>query len=112
MPELLHEKLTKEYSFRYGDKPYRLNAQFSRDAVRFSNITADELRSLFQCPVFPGCFKFAPAAARRDYERKIRTEAVNILLRFVQTAFQYKTDPNNSAVKNHFFLMRLFLSLF
>ncbi len=93
IPVLTTEVASKTLRFAYAGKDYALPVRFSRDAVAFfeyypqadfdvyfdGSVSADAAASLYSA--------LQPLIAGRT-----EVEAVNILLRFSQTAFGYKVD--------------------
>lgn len=96
---------TRQLSFRYGGQTHSVPVRYNRNTVRFL-----EKYPQTDFPVF-----FAAAiAAETDSSLvdslapliagKSETEAVNLLLRFVQTAFAYQTDEEQFAREKYLFV--------
>lgn len=90
------EKLSsgKTLKFTYGGQDHAVPVKFSRDAVDFF-----EYYPQTNFEVYFGALPSTEsttsllAGLRPLVQGKTEKEAANILLRFVQTAFRYKTDP-------------------
>lgn len=97
------EKL-KNLSFRYKGKTYRIRVGYDQQMVRFLQTYPQMEISLY----FVSDVNLATAnpllrQLKPLVEGKSEQEAVNLLLRFVQTAFQYKTDEQQFGVENYLF---------
>lgn len=85
--------VTKDLSFKYNHKQYTINTQYSKDLVDFyKTFPQSDYKVYFKTqnstPLSNSILtKLAPLV-----EGKSEIEAVNLLLRFVQTSFAYKTD--------------------
>lgn len=85
--------ITRDLSFKYNHKQYNINTQYSKDLVDFyKTFPQSDYKVYFgtqnSTPLSNSILtKLAPLV-----EGKSEIEAVNLLLRFVQTSFAYKTD--------------------
>lgn len=83
----------KDLTFTYNNKKYSINTQYSTDLINFyKTFPQSDYRVYFGTknsqPLSNSILvKLAPLV-----EGKSEIEAVNLLLRFVQTSFKYKTD--------------------
>lgn len=83
---------TLEFSF--GGHRYSFPITFSRDAVDFfKGYPQTDFGVYFRASPSPEASGSLAASLRPLISGKSEREAVNILLRFVQTAFRYRTDP-------------------
>jgi hypothetical protein len=94
----------KYLSFSYQDKTYRIRVAYDQQTVRFlqtypqMDIGMYFVADVNQATASPLLQQLKPLV-----EGKSELEAVNILLRFVQTAFKYKTDESQFGVENYLF---------
>ncbi len=93
IPQLKREILKKEFKFTFNRKPVQVPVQFDKDVVTFFKYYPQtDLKVYFSAPM-SNEGNFSLLSALRTYvENMPETEAVNFLLRFVQTSFNYKTD--------------------
>ncbi|NQU87492.1 MAG: hypothetical protein HQ541_17195, partial [Mariniphaga sp.] len=92
-PVFLNQKIKREYSFRYKNTHYTVPVIFYKDAIDFFEYYPQtNFKVYFTSRVTPSVDYSFLVAFRPLIENKSETEAVNIILRFVQTAFEYKTD--------------------
>lgn len=86
---------TKSLQFTYNNKKYTIKSQYSADLVDFYKTFPQSDYNIYfgtknSTPLSNSVLqKLAPLV-----EGKSEIEAVNLLLRFVQTSFKYKTDQN------------------
>lgn len=94
----------KYLSFSYQGKTYRIRVAYDLQTVRFlqtypqMDIGMYFIADVNQATASPLLQQLKPLV-----EGKSELEAVNILLRFVQTAFKYKTDESQFGVENYLF---------
>ncbi len=85
--------LTKNLQFKYGGKDIQVPVKYEKDVVTFfKNYPQTQLEVYFDAPMSTEANFSMLSALRPLVENRSETEAVNILLRFVQTAFPYQTD--------------------
>lgn len=83
----------KQYKFTYGEEDYTVNVKFDRQLTNFyQNYPHSELDIYFNSVVSNSLKHSLAKSFKPVLEGKSEAEAVNILLRFVQTAFAYQTD--------------------
>ncbi len=93
LPALHDESARKQLRFIYGGEDHRLEIDANKGAVEFfRDYPQTEYTVYFQSPASPGAARSLIAQLKPILQGKTEWEAVNILLRFVQTAFEYKTD--------------------
>jgi len=91
-------------SFNYDGQHYRINASYDAQTIRYLKTYPQLDISLYfnsevnQATANPILTQLQPIIQGKSEE-----EAVNILLRFVQTAFQYKTDEQQFGIENYLF---------
>ena len=92
-PELGEEKMIRNYSFQYSGKEYSGTLEFNRNLVDYYSYIPHTDSAIY--------FRFALSdelteSIIREFDDVIDSfsekDAVNFLLRFVQTAFEYATD--------------------
>ncbi len=86
-------KILKKYSFKYYNKTHNLNTIVNKNLIDFySSYPQSDYRIYFDSKVSNMTRGRLLAGLRKIIDGKKEVEAVNILLRFVQTGFGYKTD--------------------
>ena len=93
VPVLKNKIETKNLTFNYDSKSYTIPVQYDNDIIDYlKNYPQTELPVYFDAVVS----QYANQSLLRSIKPKIQgmseVQAVNFLLRFVQTAFNYKTD--------------------
>ncbi len=84
----------KNLAFKYNGQEYRFQVVKDKARVRFLKYYPQtDMDVYFRAPMEDYQDKQLFEALTPLIKGKSQTEAVNILLRFVQTAFAYKTDP-------------------
>jgi len=87
---------SRALKFTYGDKEYSVNVKVNRGVVDFfSFYPQTNMEVYFEAPASSDASASLLSAMKPIVQGKSEIEAVNILLRFVQTAFGYKTDREN-----------------
>ncbi len=83
----------KKVTFKYKGQQYKLKAQYDVQVVQFmKNYPHTDLDVYFRAPA-SGELNYSLLSQLRELIKdKSEVEAVNLLLRFVQTAFNYQTD--------------------
>lgn len=90
--------------FEYGGEEHTLPVKLNRHLIDFYNSYPQT-----DIPIYFGALLSAEAAGsllhqlRPLVQGKSETKAVNILLRFVQTAFRYETDAQQFGAENYLF---------
>ncbi|MBI3109932.1 MAG: hypothetical protein HYZ01_00025 [Ignavibacteriales bacterium] len=93
LPALRDESAPRQLRFIYGKQDYRLDVAVDKGAVEFfRNYPQTEYTVYFESPASSRAARSLVAQLKPILQGKTEWEAVNILLRFVQTAFEYKTD--------------------
>lgn len=105
MPEIPREPFTRQLSFSYSGKEYQLSVSGSRQTVRFlEGYPQTDFQVLFEASISPEIDEALVKVLRPLVEGKSETEAVNLLLRFCQTAFVYKTDDDQFGREKYLFV--------
>lgn len=93
IPRIPEKIISKDLSFKYGREKYVITIDFDESTARFFNdYPQTELSVYFKAPLSNKTEYSLIKQFKPILEGKSQTEAVNVLLRFVQTAFAYQTD--------------------
>jgi hypothetical protein len=104
IPNLVQKNSTKELVFEYDTSHYKIKTEFSNDAVSFFEYYPQvNYEVYFDAPCSPAMSRSLLQQLAKIIQGKSETEAVNILLRFAQTAFQYKVDAEQFGREKPFF---------
>jgi hypothetical protein len=104
IPAVSEEIGTRRLTFRYGGKTYAFPVHYNQNAIRFFNTYPQtDLPVFFSGVVAAETERSLLAGLGPIIAGKSETEAVNILLRFVQTAFEYQTDDEQFGREKYFF---------
>jgi len=94
----------KTLSFKYRDKTYHIRVGYDRQTVRFLQTYPQmDIGMYFVSDFNPATASPLLQQLKPLVEGKSEQEAVNILLRFVQTAFKYETDEQQFGMENYLF---------
>lgn len=94
----------RKLSFSYLDSMYTIVVQQNQTLVEFlSEYPATDLSVYFESEISPQLKKSLLEGLIPILENRTETEALNIILRFVQTAFEYQTDDQQFGVENSLF---------
>ena len=92
-PKVKTTLIEKELKFKYDGVEYTIPVKYNQNtADYFKNYPQTNLEVYFQAPLSPEATYSLSIGLKPILEGKSESEAANVLLRFVQTAFQYKTD--------------------
>ncbi|MFQ5822536.1 MAG: hypothetical protein ACE5JB_00590 [bacterium] len=104
LPNIKTNVASKKLKFSYRGKEYTLTVKYNKNVVNFfQNYPQTNLEVYFDAPVSPDANYSLLSALRPIVNGKSETEAVNVLLRFVQTAFDYQTDRDQFGKEKYFF---------
>lgn len=93
----------RDLSFRFKGKEYRVHARYDRNSTDFlDSYPQMDLEWYFRSKV-GGAGEGLLEQLRPLVEGRTEPEAVNLLLRFVQTAFDYRTDDEQFGYENYLF---------
>jgi hypothetical protein len=96
--------LHKQLSFTYDDSTYIIPVEINQTLVEFlADYPATDLSIYFNSSISPGLHQSLINGITPIINNKTQAEALNILLRFVQTAFQYQTDEQQFGEENSLF---------
>ena len=109
-PPLLSENSkSKNLRFNYNGHDYELKVHFNRAIIDyFNSYPRTELSVYFSSVISQELNDSLLSALGEIIRDKNELEAANILLRFVQTAFEYKTDEEQFGYEKYFFSEELF----
>jgi len=92
-PKVNGSIIEKELKFRYGKEQFIIPVKFDKSlTLFFKNYPQTDLEVYFNAPLSEKASLSLISELKPILEGRPELEAVNILLRFVQTAFEYKTD--------------------
>ena len=104
LPKLNYADKTRKLKFEFGPQAWALNLHYNANLIQFLRYYPQTELEVY--------FNSRPASALQEalvdnlrplVAGKPEPEAVNILLRFVQTAFAYKTDQDQFDREKYFF---------
>lgn len=94
----------RKLSFVYAGKPYTINAAYSREQVAFLKTYPQlDLDMYFDANVSSVTASPLLMQLSADMRSMDQQQAVNFLLKFVQTSLQYKTDEDQFGKENYLF---------
>jgi len=95
LPRIGNEEITKTYSFTYQSKAYAPELEYNASLMTFFEAYPQtDLAVYFASAPSPGARSSLYTAFTPLVEEKSRTEGLDLILRFVQTAFAYETDDD------------------
>ena len=96
LPKIGKYKKEKELKFLYQKKEYRVKYNYNEEIIKFfTYYPQTEYPIYFKAPISNNILYSFVKSFKPIIEDKSEQEALNIILRFVQTAFAYKTDDDN-----------------
>jgi len=109
-PRLKPSPQERALKFRFEGERYRFSARYDRNLVNYLKVyPVTELDVYFRSRLSDELQYSLLSALRPMVDGKSEAQAVNLLLRFVQTAFEYKTDDAQFGREKYFFPEELFL---
>lgn len=100
---------TKEFSFSYAGVSYEFDIAFhSANVAFYQDIFPSDIEVYYEAQMRNETKESLRAGLRPIIQGKSKKEALNIILRFVQTAFDYKTDGDQFGREKYFFAEELF----
>jgi hypothetical protein len=92
-PVISEKSISKNYTFRYFDKQYTIPVAVNKNIIDYYEFYPQtSLEVYFRAPVDSESGNALLNGLKPVIQNQPEDEAVNMLLRFVQTAFEYKTD--------------------
>ncbi|QEP44559.1 hypothetical protein D5085_16310 [Ectothiorhodospiraceae bacterium BW-2] len=103
-PQLGETPMARLLSFRYGERSYEVPVAFNASLVQYYDTYPQVgLSVLFQAPVDQEAEQSMLTRLQEIIAGQSEVEAVNILLRFVQTAFRYMRDEDQFGGERYLF---------
>jgi hypothetical protein len=103
-PNLGSSIVEKELKFKYDGQEYTIPVRYDQKAAEFfRDYPQTNLDVYFNAPLSPEATQSLTSGLKPILEGKSEAEAANIILRFVQTAFKYKTDGDQFGREKSFF---------
>ncbi len=97
-------QVKRDLSFSYNDEKFTINVDYPKDLVNyFSTFPQLDLKNYFSAGMPKQTAYSLLNQLKPVVEGQSESEAVNRLLRFVQTAFKYKTDDDQFRQENYLF---------
>lgn len=94
----------RDLSFSYNGEKFDIDVQYPQDMINyFKTFPQLDLKNYFSAGLPKGTAYSLLSQLKPIVEGQTETEAVNRLLRFVQTAFKYKTDDDQFRQENYLF---------
>lgn len=88
-----YHMISRTLSFEYGGESYSFDTEVSKALIEFyKRFPQSDYNVYFQAPNQSYLFDSLLTQLQPHIENRSEEDAVNFLLRFVQTAFEYKTD--------------------
>jgi len=104
-PNIKDNIIKKEFKFSYRDKEFTINAKYNKYTVDFfKKYPHTNYEVYFNAPLSPVAYSSLITELKPILEGKSEAEVVNILLRFIQTAFDYKTDDEQFGMEKCLFV--------
>lgn len=96
LPAIENEPLERTLEFQYAGNDYEISVQVDQNLIRYYEFYPQtDLEVYFNAPVTRQTAEELLTQLEPIVEDMPETHAVNLILRFVQTAFGYKIDPDN-----------------
>ncbi|MEA5445727.1 hypothetical protein VCB98_07840 [Gammaproteobacteria bacterium AB-CW1] len=93
---LPRKEIRRDLGFRYAGEEYDVPVLVNRSIIEFyRDYPQTELEVYFNAPVYDRTAKSLISGLAPLLDERDPVDQVNLLLRFVQTAFDYKIDPEN-----------------
>lgn len=95
----------RNISFDYGQNKFNLKIPFNRNAIEFlGSYPQMDIKNYFNVVIAGETREALLSQLKPIVSRLDQQEAVNFLLRLVQTGFDYKTDQDQFGAENYLFL--------
>ncbi|MBS1271876.1 MAG: hypothetical protein MAGBODY4_01008 [Candidatus Marinimicrobia bacterium] len=103
-PAITENRNTREFRFEYLGEQYTIEVPVNRNITEFYDTYPQaDIPIYFQSAMSPHTAKSLVEELRPVIADETETRAVNLLLRFVQTAFKYQTDAQQFGKENYLF---------
>jgi hypothetical protein len=104
-PVIRDARTTRMLAFRYSGEIHQVPVAYNPNIIRFlATYPQTDLAVFFTAAVDPDAEQSLLAGLGQIIAGKSETEAINMLLRFVQTAFEYQTDDEQFGHEKYFFV--------
>lgn len=101
-PELNLTPMQRQLDFTYRGKPHSISIEFNRNLIDFFEFyPLTDIRLYFSAEISMETERSIMSEFKPLLDGKSETEAVDMLLRVVQTGFKYKTDDNQFNRENY-----------
>jgi hypothetical protein len=98
------KKSERALSFNFENKPYNINISYDPNLINFyKDYPFVDMSVYFNAAVSVQSKESMASALKPLVANMDEVKAVNFILRFVQTAFEYKTDPEQFGREKYFF---------
>ena len=103
-PKIKSTLIEKELKFKYEDQEYTIPVTYNQTTAEyFKNYPQTDLEVYFKAPLSEEATYSLTLGLKPILEGRTEADAANVLLRFVQTAFQYKTDGEQFGTEKSLF---------
>jgi hypothetical protein len=103
-PRINQTIVEKELKFTYANTEYTIPVRYDQNAAEFfRDYPQTNLDVYFNAPLSPEATQSLMQGLKPIIADQTETQAANILLRFVQTAFEYQTDGDQFGREKSFF---------
>ena len=102
VPQLVDKDVQRKLDFSFKGKKHSLHISYNKGVVNyFAKYPQVELNVYFEAPVSSGANYSLISRLKPFVQNKDEVEAVNFLLRFVQTSFEYQTDQQQFKIEKY-----------
>ena len=102
VPRLDDRDVQRKLDFAFKGKKHNLHIAYNKGVVNYlANYPQVELNVYFEAPVSQGAAYSLISRLKPFVQNKDEVEAVNFLLRFVQTSFEYQTDQQQFKIEKY-----------
>lgn len=103
-PKVKGTLIEKELKFNYENTEYTIPVTYNQSTAEyFRNYPQTDLEVYFKAPLSEEATYSLTVGLKPILEGRTEADAANVLLRFVQTAFQYKTDGDQFGTEKSLF---------
>ncbi len=103
-PKVKSTLIEKELKFKYENTEYSIPVTYNQTTAEyFKNYPQTDLEVYFKAPLSDEATYSLTVGLKPILEGRTEVDAANVLLRFVQTAFQYKTDGDQFGTEKSLF---------
>ncbi|MFQ5560371.1 MAG: hypothetical protein ACE5FU_07290 [Nitrospinota bacterium] len=103
-PKISSATKARELRFQYAGQDFLVSAEYNRALIEFlDSYPQTDLEVYFNSSISPEASYSLVRGLKPVIEGKSEVDAVNTILRFVQTAFEYQTDGEQFGKEKYFF---------